>query len=335
MNISLRSRLSASFIVVNVLVVALGLTVFFYFDSLNNDIRKLNDEERKISEQSTQVQDRMFTILENQRKISLKQDDDLEELLGNTHEAAGLLTEELKKLDLLYTDTEVKKIISKIQGYTDSLKIIVGKNDEDDEKKPSATDVTVLVDKIFHSHRELEKRQDIQRQQRGGKLHQITEDTKKTMMIILVSTFLFTTLLGLLIPSKIALPFKKIKDVLRELQECNFDVSIFYDQKDEIGEIAQEMNKMIQSIKKFEELRVDRIAIEHKKFDTLASLAKKYVLVADAKGELIYMNNQLYSLMDISSDEVLHKDISDILIPKSVRSVYETAIKRRTKNRKY
>ena len=107
--------------------------------------------------------------------------------------------------------------------------------------------------------------------------------------------------------------------------------SIFYNQDDEIGEIAQEMNKMIQSMKKFEELRTDRITVEHKKFDILASLTKRYVLVANAKGELIYMNNQLYSLMDISSDEVLHKQISDILIPKSIREVYEMAIKRRTK----
>ena len=53
---------------------------------------------------------------------------------------------------------------------------------------------------------------------------------------------------------KIALPFRKINDAIRELQDCNFDVSIFYNQDDEIGEMATEMNKMIHSIKVFDEL---------------------------------------------------------------------------------
>ena len=74
------------------------------------------------------------------------------------------------------------------------------------------------------------------------------------MMFTLIIGFFATILLGFIVPGKIALPFKKIKDALRELQECNFDVSIFYNQDDEIGEIAREMNKMIHSFKTFEDV---------------------------------------------------------------------------------
>lgn len=79
----------------------------------------------------------------------------------------------------------------------------------------------------------------------------------------------------MIIPGKIAMPFKKINDAVRELQDCNFDVSIYYNQEDEIGELARELNKMITSMKKFEQLRQDRISVEHRKFDTLAIWLEK------------------------------------------------------------
>jgi signal transduction histidine kinase len=138
-------------------------------------------------------------------------------------------------------------------------------------------------------------------------------------------------LMSLVIPGKIALPFKKINDAVRELQDCNFDVSIYYNQDDEIGELARELNKMITSMKHFEELREDRISVEHRKFDILASMIKKNILIANASGELIYLNNQMYRLLNIESDTVLNKNMEDTIIPASIKEAYNLALKRRSK----
>ena len=159
----------------------------------------------------------------------------------------------------------------------------------------------------------------------------IINETKKIMMIVLIMGFLGTIILGLVVPGKIALPFKKIKDAIRELQECNFDVSIYYSQDDEIGEIAREMNKMIAQFKKFEELRTDRISVENRKFDALANMIRKPVLVANADGRLIYMNNHLYSLLQVQSEDVIGKPMTESVIAPSIIDTYELAIKRRSK----
>ena len=92
---------------------------------------------------------------------------------------------------------------------------------------------------------------------------------------------------------------------LRNYKNVNFDVSIYYAQDDEIGEIAGEMNKMIHNFKLFDELKVDRISMENRKFEALANIVKKFVLVANPKGELVYMNNKLYSLLQLQSGDVL------------------------------
>lgn len=137
--------------------------------------------------------------------------------------------------------------------------------------------------------------------------------------------------MSLVIPGKIALPFKKINDAVRELQDCNFDVSIYYNQKDEIGELAVELNKMIANMKAFEELRTDRISVEHRKFDMLANMVRRNVLIANANGELIYLNNSMYRLLDVESEEVLNKNMTDTIIPQSIKEAYDLALKRRSK----
>jgi PAS domain-containing protein len=88
---------------------------------------------------------------------------------------------------------------------------------------------------------------------------------------------------------------------------------------------------MITNFKAFEELRTDRISIENRKFDALANLSSKYILVANAKGELLYMNNGMYSLLKLESDDVLRKSILESPIPDSVKEAYDLAIKRRSK----
>ena len=335
MDLSLKSRVAWSFAIVNALVLVLGFTVFFYLKSLNTDIERITVRTKQINFHTDGVRESVVSILRNQREIlqqrKIGQRKAFPELVEKTNFIADGFATQLQKLDSLYTDTEIKKIISKMLGYIESLRIVLSKASLFHRDTVGMTSVADLADKILDAFTELQARQLRQNEKRDDKLREIISETKKTMMITLICTFLFTILLGLIIPGKIALPFKKINDAIRELQDCNFDVSIFYNQHDEIGEIAREMNKMIQSMKKFEELRTDRISVEHKKFDILASLTKRYVLVSNAKGELIYMNNQLYSLLDISSDEVLHKQVSDILIPSSIRKVYELAIKRRTK----
>ena len=188
-----------------------------------------------------------------------------------------------------------------------------------------------MADKILDSFSEFQNIQYVRSVERDKKVKAIVKKTKQNMMIVLIIGFFGSIILGLIIPGKIALPFKKIKDAIRELQDCNFDVSIYYNQDDEIGEIAHEMNKMISGLKQFEELRMNRITVENRKFDALANLVRRPVLVADAEGKLRYMNNKLYSLLQVQTEDVIDKPMTEKFFPESMIDCYEMAIKRRSK----
>ena len=216
-------------------------------------------------------------------------------------------------------------------GYVDSLTLVLGKAAIYGRDNAGMATLGELADKILDTFSDLQEIQFDESVERELKIKKIINETKRNMMITLIIAFLGTIILGLVVPGKIALPFKKIRDAIRELQDCNFDVSIYYTQNDEIGEIATEMNKMIQSFKMFDALRADRVNVEKRKFDALANMIRKPVLVANANHEVIYMNSKMYSLISAQSEDIIGKNMVDTILPEPIVASFELAIKRRSK----
>ena len=329
MQLSLKRRVALSFIIANLVVLVMGFTVFFFLDSLNNQISNITVNSNKISLLTDEVRISAVSILKMQKKI-LTTKPSGEDLKRLENLCEGFQSQ-LQRLDSFYTEVEAKKIISKMQGYVDSLKTIVSKSSLFYRDGEGISTINELTDKILEAFSEFQDIQYFQNEQRDKQVKAIIGETRRNMLITLIITFLGTILLSLVVPGKISMPFKKINDAIRELQDVNFDVSIYYDQDDEIGELARELNKMIVNMKKFEQLRTDRISVEHRKYDTLANMVKKNIMIANAKGELIYMNNPMYATLEMQSEDVLNKNITDTLIPDSIVETFELAIKRRSK----
>lgn len=329
MHLSLKRRVATSFIIANIVVLVMGFTVFYFLDSLNNQISNITVSSNSISHLTDEVRISAVSILKMQKKI-LTTKPTSEDLKRLENLCEGFQSQ-LQRLDGFYTDIEPKKIISRMQGYVDSLKTIVSKSSLFYRDGEGLSTINELTDKILEAFSEFQDIQYFQNEQRDKQVKGIIGETRRNMLITLIITFLGTILLSLVVPGKIAMPFKKINDAVRELQDCNFDVSIYYDQDDEIGELAKELNKMIINMKKFEQLRTDRISVEHRKFDTLANMIKKNIMISNAKGELVYMNNPMYSLLEMQSDDVMNKLITDTMMPDSIVETYEIAIKRRSK----
>jgi len=329
LNLSLRNRVATSFFLAGVVVIVLSFVIFHHLNSLNKEIESVSNKSNQVTMLTDEIRISVVRILKRQREIiAHKPTPELIQSILNSCEA---FTSQLQRLDSLYAEPEVKKNIGQMLSYVDSLKVVLGKASLFHRDNIGMTSVGELADKILESFTEFQYIQYSQNEERDRKMKKIIKDTKSKMMTTLIIAFLWTIILGLVIPGKIALPFKKIKDAIRELQDCNFDVSIYYSQDDEIGEIAREMNKMIHSFKVFEELRADRIAVENRKFDVLANMVKRPVLLANAKGELIYLNNKVYSLLQVQSEDCIGKVMTDTVIPQCIIDTYDLAIKRRSK----
>ncbi|MCK5884677.1 MAG: hypothetical protein KAG61_13385 [Bacteriovoracaceae bacterium] len=329
MNLSLKRRVEISFIVTIMLVLSISALVFNYLDSLNKEIEQITVKSNRVSSEIDNLRISAISILKYQRKILSGSTD--KQTVDRLKERCETFSSQLQTLDAIYDAPEVKIVIIQMLTYVDSLMAILNKASLFYRDTVGISSVGDLADKILESFSEFQKIQYDRSVERDIQIKSIIKKTKQNMMIVLIIGFFVSIILGLIIPGKIALPFKKIKDAIRELQDCNFDVSIYYNQDDEIGEISHEMNKMIYGLKQFEELRTNRITVENRKFDALANLVRRPVLVADAEGKLRYMNNKLYSLLQVQSEDVIDKAMTNKAIPQSIIDCYEMAIKRRSK----
>ena len=329
MNLSLKGRVKWSFIIANVVVVALTFVVFYYLDNLNKDIEQITVKSNRVALLTDEIRISAVSLLKYQRKLLTKKP--TPQQVDKIISLCEGFTSQLHTLDSLYQNPDAKKVVGQMLSYVDSLKLVLSKGALFSRGGAGMTTIGDLSDKILDSFSEFQDIQYFETVERDRKIKDIISDTKRHMMIVLIIGFLSTINLALVIPGKIALPFKKIKDAIRELQDCNFDVSIYYSQEDEIGEIAREMNKMIYSFKVFEELRADRISVENRKFDALANLVRRPVLVANTSGSLIYLNNQTYSLLQVQSEDVIGKEMTEAVIPTTIIETFELALKRRSK----
>jgi len=329
MNLSLRNRVAISFITATLVVLSLGLIIFYHLNSMNQEIKNISEKSGQINLSTEEVRISAVSILKYQRKILTNKatSDDIQNLIS----LCDGFSAQLHSADAVYHNAEISKIIAKMLGYVDSLKLVLGKASLFHRDTLGPTSIAELADKILEAFSEFQELQHSAIGEREKKIKEIIFETKRYMMVTLVITFFSTILFALIVPGKIALPFRKINDAIRELQDCNFDVSIYYNQDDEIGEISREMNKMILSFKKFEELRADRISVELRKFDSLANLTRKLVIVANGEGNITYMNNYVYSLLHIQSDDVVNKNLKDALIPETIKEGFELSFKRRSK----
>jgi len=328
LNLSLRNRVAFSFIIANVVVLLITFTVFQFLNTLNVEVEQKATDQNRISFLNFEIRISTINILKNQRELLSKGVN--ETTVKRLTEITELLKVQFQRLDGLQRDPAIKSDIAKMLSYLDSLNLLLAKSVYSRDKL-GVISVGEISDKILDSFNDLQENYNIQLTNNEKSLKETINQIKQKMMITLIIGFLGTIVLGLVVPGKIALPFKKIKDAIRELQDTNLDVSIYYNQDDEIGEIAKEMNKMIHSFKVFDELRTDRISIENRKFDALANMTKRPVLVANAEQELIYMNNKMYSILQVQSDDVLGKEMEDKIIPVTIKEAFELAIKRRSK----
>ncbi len=329
MNLSLKNRIALSFGIATLLVLVLSFTVFNFLNSLNKDIEAMIAQTNRASLLTDEIRISAVSILKYQRRILTNRaaPEIVEKIIGLCEN----MNSQLQRLDTLYKSTEVTKIVAEMRTYVDSLRVVLSKTSFNSRDTIGPSTIGELADKILEAFSEFQDIQYYRSLERDNQMKQIISETKRNMMITLIIGFLMTILLGLVVPVKLSMPFKKIKDTIRELQDCNFDVSIYYNQNDEIGEIATEMNKMIHNLKTFDDLRADRIMVEKRKFDSLANLSKKAILATNSEGRIMYMNNALYSMVQVQSDEVLGKIVTEAPLPKSIVDTCLLAVKRRSK----
>ena len=81
----------------------------------------------------------------------------------------------------------------------------------------------------------------------------IESDTKNYVIVIIMTSSIFAGMMGLLMHRSIFSPLRNLRDMTDEISKGNYDVKAKATNRDEIGELALQIDKIWKSIKKSEE----------------------------------------------------------------------------------
>ena len=331
MNLSLTNRVKITFIIANAVVLITGFLMYFFLGTLADKTKNIWDELQTIREfdeiSRSNIVD--LTVL----SVNLEEKAISEKKLSTYKDKANELRSNLERLKAEYKDSDTRSLLQALLQSVDTLIQYIGEpsSTKSLERFRDSNFHLSLVDKISNNFSSYLKKSQLNNQDSSERVKNSIASIKKNMLLVLILAFLGTIVLSWLVPNKVALPFKKINHAIEELQNCNFDVSIAYEEDDEIGELSSSLNKMITQLKQHEELRSDKFMLESRKFNIIANHIEDKVLVANSEGKLSYMNNELYSMLRVETSEVIDKELEESIIPESIVAVFDKALKRRGK----
>ena len=135
---------------------------------------------------------------------------------------------------------------------------------------------------------------------------------KRNMGIILGFTGISSLLLGLYLPRKIVVPIRRLTNLIKRAQEEEFRINIDVTSTDEIGELGRFINRMMDQIRVFDDLKVRKINEERRRWEVLSNLLREGVILVDGDGRVCGINPAALDFFALSQSDVEGRSIKEI-----------------------
>jgi PAS domain S-box-containing protein len=135
---------------------------------------------------------------------------------------------------------------------------------------------------------------------------------KRNMGIILGFTGIGSLLLGIYLPRKIVVPIRKLTNLIKRAQDEDFRVNVDVAGSDEIGELGRFINRMMNQIRVFDDLKVRKITEERRRLEVLSSLLREGVILVGNDGRICCINPAALDFFGLSQSDVEGRSLKEI-----------------------
>ncbi len=129
-------------------------------------------------------------------------------------------------------------------------------------------------------------------------LQMLEETDKQTTRLILLAAFMasiLTTIFAFFLSTRITAPLRKMKEVVKEMEQGNFDTKLQIVSKDEIGQLAKSFNQMGQQLRH----QLDEINQEKEQLASILRSMADGVVTLDSDGHILLTNPPAENFLDV------------------------------------
>jgi len=116
---------------------------------------------------------------------------------------------------------------------------------------------------------------------------------KRNIVTVILLTFMISIYLIFIFPARIVKPISTVINMVRQAESGNYDISIPSASRDEVGELATFLNRMMRQVKEHDLLKTRKIAQQQRKVETIANAVREGVLILNHEREIAVINKIL------------------------------------------
>ena len=131
----------------------------------------------------------------------------------------------------------------------------------------------------------------------------------QSLLVVIISIALTTAATGYMLGRFIARPIEEMTAAMAQVSSGNFDVQVASGRKDELGKMARSFNKMTTDLQRTY-LKMKR---EQEKLYTVIQGAQEAVVVTDASGKVVLVNDAAEGLLDKNVERIRADGILNLL----------------------
>ncbi len=146
---------------------------------------------------------------------------------------------------------------------------------------------------------------------------------RNSIIFSIIFALVLAVILGTLITSGIIKPINKIIHVSRKFSSGDFTHKIYHESKDEIGELADTLNKMAKDI----EDKVKDVSVKSQQLNAIFNSMIEGVIVIDRHGHIISINQTIEKIFAITRQSVEGKIFLEVVHNNDIAEVIYATIK--------
>ncbi|MDH4218826.1 MAG: ATP-binding protein [Candidatus Aminicenantes bacterium] len=149
-------------------------------------------------------------------------------------------------------------------------------------------------------------------------------------LVVGVVVVIFGLVFSLIILRIVIRPVKSLTSAAVQVGGGNLSVTIPKTAGDEIGILALEFNKMVKSLREFQDMNVSQIVSEKKKSEAIVRSIKDGIIICDSKMRITSINSIAGHIFGVSESDVINKPFLEVTRQETLFEYLQETVKGKT-----
>jgi len=158
---------------------------------------------------------------------------------------------------------------------------------------------------------ELEQRSWDRVEQHRQESETLVARAQRNISVVLILTILVSAYMLFMLPSRIVRPISAITNIIKRAEQGDYGVTAKSASRDEVGQLALFLNRMLRQIKTYDDLKTEKIFTQQKKVEALVDAMTEGVLILNHEQEVTLVNRALQQRLGWE-DEVVDKPLGAV-----------------------